>query len=77
MLIFCVYRERIQKVAAERDGVVMVTWANFKYLDFAMNWLAHMQNIGVTTYMIGAMDTDLLKVTLLLCLRVLRTGYYK
>ena len=52
-------------MAAERDGVVIVTWANFKYLDFVQNWLMHVKKIGVATYMIGAMDPELLKVPLL------------
>lgn len=26
-----------------RDGIVIVTWANFHFLDFTLNWVHHMQ----------------------------------
>ena len=58
-------RERIQRIAAERDGVVMVTWANFNYLDFVQNWILHLKRINVTTYMIGTIDEKLLKASLM------------
>ena len=56
-------RGRIQKIAAEQDGVVLVTWANFQYLDFVQNWLSHMRKIKVTTYLVGAMDEELLQAS--------------
>lgn len=40
----------------------MLTWANHYYLDFAMNWVGHLQLLGVTAYMVGALDNDFLKV---------------
>lgn len=42
--------------------VLLLTWANHHYLDFAMNWVGHMQKLGVTAYMIGALDNALLQV---------------
>ena len=42
----------------------MVTWANFHYQDFVMNWVEHVQNVGVTAYLVGAMDDKLLEVTI-------------
>ena len=59
-------RERIQRIAAERDGVVMVTWANYNYLDFVQNWILHLKRINVTTYMIGTIDEKLLKASLMI-----------
>lgn len=26
-----------------RDGIIIVTWANFHFLDFTLNWVHHMQ----------------------------------
>lgn len=47
---------------ASPDGVVLLTWANHHYLDFAMNWVGHLQLLGVTAYMVGALDNAFLKV---------------
>lgn len=38
----------------------MVTWANFHYLDFTMNWVQHVKSAGISAYLVGAMDDDLL-----------------
>ena len=43
----------------------MVTWANFNYLDFVQNWILHLKQINVTTYMIGTIDEKLLKASLM------------
>ena len=53
-------REMVAGIAP--DGVVLLTWANMHYLDFAMNWVGHMQQLNITAYMIGAMDNELLQV---------------
>lgn len=42
-----------------KDGAVIVTWANMHYYDFAINWLSHLDEVGVTNYLIGAMDEEL------------------
>ena len=39
----------------------MVTWANFHYLDFTMNWVEHVKAAGISAYLVGAMDDDLLQ----------------
>lgn len=39
----------------------MVTWANEHYLDFAISWVAGLRRIGITGYMVGAMDDDMLR----------------
>ena len=39
----------------------MVTWANFHYLDFTMNWVQHVQAANISAYLVGAMDDELLQ----------------
>jgi hypothetical protein len=34
-------------------GAVVVTWANFHYKDFVMNWVMHLQATGCNTYLVG------------------------
>lgn len=41
-----------------RDGIIIVTWANFHFLDFTLNWVHHMQVHGITNYLVGAMDKE-------------------
>ncbi len=43
------------------DNTVMVTWANLHYLDFVINWVEHVRGLGITSYLVGAMDDDILK----------------
>jgi hypothetical protein len=40
----------------------MVTWANFHYLDFVLNWVEHVHALGIRTYLVGAMDDRILQV---------------
>ena len=44
-----------------KDNLVMVTWANFHYLDFVENWVAHLRALGVSNFVVGAMDNKMLK----------------
>jgi len=39
----------------------MITWANHHYLDFAKSWVHHVKKAGVTGYMVGAMDDEMLR----------------
>lgn len=55
-------KKLIQKVASE--GTVMVTWANFHYLDFTLNWVQHVQAANISAYLVGAMDDELLQALL-------------
>ncbi len=57
----CVYtcRELVESLA--QDGYIMVTWANEHYLDFALSWVAGLKRAGVDSYLVGAMDEDMLK----------------
>ena len=48
--------EHIRKIAGKNDAII-VTWANHHYLDFARNWINHVQNrLGLTNFIVGAMD---------------------
>ena len=49
----------MQKIA--QNGYLMVTWANFHYFDFVKTWVKHVQRVGVTGYIVGAMDDHLLR----------------
>lgn len=44
------------------NNLVIVTWANFHYSDFVKNWVSHMTKIGVSNFLVGAMDDKLLKI---------------
>lgn len=41
-----------------RDGIIIVTWANFHFFDFVLNWVHHMELHGITNYIVGAMDLE-------------------
>lgn len=41
-----------------RDGIIIVTWANYHFFDFVLNWVEHMQRHGIKNYLVGAMDVD-------------------
>ena len=43
----------------------MVTWANLHYLDFVLNWVEHIKQTGVKSFMVGALDNTLLQVCLI------------
>lgn len=43
-----------------KDGYLFVTWANHHYTDFAMSWVARLRALGLTNYLVGAMDNDIL-----------------
>lgn len=49
----------VQRIA--QDGYLVVTWANYHYFDFVKSWVQHVQKVGVTGYVVGAMDDHLLK----------------
>jgi hypothetical protein len=41
---------------ADKDSYIMVTWANNHYYDFVKNWVAHVEGLGISSFVIGAMD---------------------
>ena len=49
------------KRVAGTSNCVVVTWANDHYRDFATSWVANLKEIGLTNYMVGAMDDALYK----------------
>ena len=60
-------KERAIKAAMRADGTmgpVVVTWANYHYLDFVLNWVHHIKKTGCESFLVGAMDDELLKVLL-------------
>ncbi|GAX79191.1 hypothetical protein CEUSTIGMA_g6631.t1 [Chlamydomonas eustigma] len=52
-------KEMVQSI--QQDGFLVVTWANWHYQDFVMTWVAHVQKVGITGYIVGAMDDQLLE----------------
>ena len=36
-----------------QDNVVVVTWANYHYRDFVMNWVEHLRATGCTAFIVG------------------------
>ena len=49
-------KEAAEKAATTSDGIrvpVVVTWANFHYKEFVMNWVDHLQATGCTNFLVG------------------------
>lgn len=44
---------------ASSSGVIAVTWANNALIDFARNWIIRLRNVGVHSYIVGALDKQL------------------
>ena len=51
-------------LAVAPQGPVMVTWANFHYLDFVLNWVAHVDALNIKP-LVGAMDDKILQASTL------------
>ncbi|CAD6341781.1 unnamed protein product [Miscanthus lutarioriparius] len=47
--------------ARARDGVIVVTFGNYAFLDFILTWGRHLTDLGVDNLLVGAMDTKLLR----------------
>jgi len=47
--------------ARARDGVIVVTFGNYAFLDFILTWARHLTDLGVDNLLVGAMDTKLLR----------------
>ena len=52
-------KELVEHVA--KNGTVLVTWANFHYLDFTESWVAHVRALNITNYLVGAMDEKMFR----------------
>eukprot|EP00899_Mesostigma_viride_P008790 jgi/Mesvir1/17912/Mv12976-RA.2 len=57
---FALTKEFVRNHSTE-DGIIIVTWANFHYLDFVLNWVTHLMMNGNTNFVVGAMDDQLLR----------------
>ena len=42
--------------------MILITWADIHYLDFVLNWLELLRGLKVTSYMVGALDDQVLQV---------------
>lgn len=50
---FALRREMVAHRAAA-DGLVLVTFANFAFMDFVLNWVQHLTEQGVVNILVGA-----------------------
>ena len=48
----------VRRVAGDA-GCVIVTWANDHYRDFARSWVGNLRALGLSNFMVGAMDAEL------------------
>lgn len=53
-----------RKQSGSRVGIIVITWANYHYLDFVQNWVYHVKKSGCKSYLVGAMDDELLQAML-------------
>ena len=37
-------------------NAVLLTFVNFQYVEVALNWILYMNKLGITNYIIGALD---------------------
>ncbi|KAK1318722.1 hypothetical protein QJS10_CPB04g01393 [Acorus calamus] len=44
-----------------KDNVIIVTFGNYAYMDFILNWVKHLTNLGVHNLLVGAFDVKLLE----------------
>ncbi|GJM95800.1 hypothetical protein PR202_ga12578 [Eleusine coracana subsp. coracana] len=56
---FRLTREMVR--ARARDGVIVVTFGNYAFMDFILTWVRHLTDLGVDNLLVGAMDTKLLR----------------
>eukprot|EP00249_Psilotum_nudum_P004971 c18467_g1_i1 orf=594-2531(-) len=56
---FMLTKEMVNLHAA--NNVIVVTFANYAFLDFVLNWVRHLTELKVFNILVGAMDTEILK----------------
>ncbi|KAK1318727.1 hypothetical protein QJS10_CPB04g01396 [Acorus calamus] len=44
-----------------KDNIIIVTFGNYAFMDFILNWVKHLTNLGVFNLLVGAMDVKLLE----------------
>ncbi|KAI0488537.1 hypothetical protein KFK09_028373 [Dendrobium nobile] len=43
-----------------KDNVIIVTFGNYAFMDFILNWVRHLTDLNVFNLLVGSMDTKLL-----------------
>lgn len=56
---FRLTRDMVQRRA--KDNVIIVTFGNFAFMDFILNWVKHLTDLDINNLLVGAMDTKLLE----------------
>ncbi|KAL9328370.1 hypothetical protein ACSQ67_003373 [Phaseolus vulgaris] len=56
---FGLTKELIQKRV--KDNVIIVTFGNYAFMDFILTWVQQLNNLEVSNFLVGAMDTKLLE----------------
>ncbi|OVA18359.1 Reticulon [Macleaya cordata] len=44
-----------------KDNIIIVTFGNHAFMDFILNWVKHLTDLGLSNLLVGAMDTKLLE----------------
>ncbi|XP_057448825.1 arabinosyltransferase XEG113-like [Lotus japonicus] len=44
-----------------KDNIIIVTFGNYAFMDFILTWVKQLNDLGVSNYLVGAMDTELLE----------------
>ncbi|XP_027124065.1 arabinosyltransferase XEG113-like [Coffea arabica] len=44
-----------------KDNIIIVSYANYAFMDFVLNWVKHLTELGIDNLLVGAMDTKLLE----------------
>lgn len=56
---FKLTKELVEK--RSKDNVIIVTFGNYAFMDFILNWVKHLTDLHVFNLLVGAMDTKLLE----------------
>nr|XP_027124977.1 arabinosyltransferase XEG113-like [Coffea arabica] len=44
-----------------KDNIIIVTFGNYAFMDFILNWVKHLTELSIENLLVGAMDTKLLE----------------
>ncbi|KAL5099752.1 hypothetical protein RYX36_004079 [Vicia faba] len=44
-----------------KDNIIIVTFGNYAFMDFILTWVKQLNDLGLSNYVVGAMDTKLLE----------------
>ncbi|KAI9083878.1 hypothetical protein K1719_034136 [Acacia pycnantha] len=56
---FRLTKELVQQRA--KDNIIIVTFGNYAYMDFILTWVKHLTDLGLSNFLVGAMDSELLQ----------------